>query len=130
MFGLLDPATNIPFPTPFPRSALPFVADPQLAAVVINWHVFFISKVTEAQTNEAVAKIMGPRYMPGASVYAPSVGVVPGTNPYMAQYEAEVKAQKRKSTMFSVAKVVGGLASTLLGGSGTNIPGVDGFSGY
>jgi hypothetical protein len=133
---LVDPATNAPFPTPLPRSAMPFVADPQLALSQQSWVLHFTAQVARAQTNAQLAQIMGTRGSsfgfgaPTANPYAVANPFM-ATNPYLAQYQAQAQAQtqvaqaqNRTSTMVSVAKVVGGLATTLLGGGigGTGFP--------
>jgi hypothetical protein len=126
MLNLLDPATNMPFPTPLPRSAMPFVGDPQLAPSQQNWVNFFTSKVIQAQTNAQVAQMLGNRFVgtPGGGA---AFGV-PAYNPYLAQYQAQAQmaqmqaqiqatqARSRAKTAVAVAKVVGGLATTFLGG--------------
>ena len=57
MFNLHDPATYLPFPTPFPRTALPLMADFQLSSAYTNWRTMAVTKATQMQIQANTAAI-------------------------------------------------------------------------
>jgi hypothetical protein len=130
MLNVLDPATNTPFPTPLPRSALPFVPDPQLSSAYQNWRISLITMASRAQTNAMLSSIMGnrPTYnfggFGGTGGFGAGAGAGAGS-PYVAQLQAQnqmMQAQLQAQRRTSMIKAAGSIASTLLG-----VPSFNGF---
>lgn len=58
-FPLADPATGAPFPTPFPRGALPAVADPNLYASYLGWRTQTVAAISRQRTEAMIQNIVG-----------------------------------------------------------------------
>lgn len=133
LFGLIDPATNTPFPTPIPRSALPSFADAELQARYTQWQMTAIVAAQRAQTDAMVNNILNQsraRYSNPMSYLAGGAAGYGGAN-YLNNYGGgggfgaggaagggDSTGGGDHATVLDTVNTIGTLANTILGGFG------------
>ncbi|KAF8520801.1 hypothetical protein BU17DRAFT_88707 [Hysterangium stoloniferum] len=140
IFKLLDPLTNLPFPTPIPRTAFPFYPNPDLKRVFVAWQtnavVHLAHQRTQAQINQisAAYHVPNPAMNMGLSTYA--LGQLGGqgqtplaTSSYLSQMHLQqsttsvqslevmqkIEEEKKKTAMISAGASI---VTSLMGAGG------------
>ena len=136
MFNLHDPATNLPFPTPFPRGALPLMADFQLSTAYANWRTQAVAKATQMQIQANTAAIYNAAGMSsmfgfgGSSNFLSSLtggGGGYGGGGFGGGASGGGANNSERATWLDAATAVAKLANTVIGVA-TGTGGVPGFS--
>lgn len=126
IFRLVDPATNLPFPLPIPRSAFPMRADPHLLSILKNWAITTASAIRIQRSTETINQVYSNTTRPSMNyLTTPSAAYPGGGAGGMAGAGLSGGGSGLDhATIMDTVNMAGILANTILGVLG----GGDGFS--